>query len=172
MTDLTNGAPFNQLRVRSPVSRRCPRGHCTPTSRLWRVALLTGPMNCRLVAGTFVGSIPILGDQEESHRQPTKRQSILPLPVRAIDEAIPFVQKHTLYGARVGVVRRKELWNLPPVAVRAAVIDALAHADYAQRGALNSEFDLRRFQARNGRRVFRNQCARFNKTVTPPVAHA
>ena len=29
----------------------------------------------------------------------------------------------------------KEHWNLPPVAVREAVINAVAHADYAQRGA-------------------------------------
>ncbi len=63
------------------------------------------------------------------------RQSILSLPVPAIEEAIAFVQKHTLHGARIGTVRRKELWSLPPVAVREAVINAVAHADYAQRGA-------------------------------------
>jgi predicted HTH transcriptional regulator len=56
-------------------------------------------------------------------------------PVRAIEEAIAFVQKHTLHGAEIGAVRRRERWSLPPVAVREAVINAVAHADYAQRGA-------------------------------------
>jgi predicted HTH transcriptional regulator len=56
-------------------------------------------------------------------------------PVRAIEEAIAFVEKHSLHGAEIGAVRRKERWNLPPVAVREAVINAVAHADYAQRGA-------------------------------------
>lgn len=57
------------------------------------------------------------------------------LPTRAIEEAIAFVQKHTLHGADIGTVRRRERWSLPPVAVREAIINAVAHADYAQRGA-------------------------------------
>lgn len=57
------------------------------------------------------------------------------LPVRAIEEAIAFVQKHSLHGAEIGPIRRVERWNLPPVAVREAVINAVAHTDYAQRGA-------------------------------------
>lgn len=57
------------------------------------------------------------------------------LPVRAIEEAIAFIEKHSLHGAEIGRTRRKERWNLPPVAVREAVVNAVAHADYAQRGA-------------------------------------
>jgi len=53
----------------------------------------------------------------------------------AVEEAIAFVQKHLLHGAEIGPVRRAERWSLPPVAVREAVINAVAHADYAQRGA-------------------------------------
>jgi len=56
-------------------------------------------------------------------------------PPRAIEEAIAFIEKHSMHGAEIGAVRRKERWNLPPVAVREAVINAVAHADYAQRGA-------------------------------------
>ncbi|MGH7821861.1 MAG: ATP-binding protein, partial [Candidatus Binatia bacterium] len=63
------------------------------------------------------------------------RAEIRSLPVRAIEEAIGFVQKHSLHGAEIGAVRRRERWSLPPVAVREAVINAVAHADYAQRGA-------------------------------------
>lgn len=56
-------------------------------------------------------------------------------PVQAIEEAIAFVQKHLLHGAEIGAVKRKERWSLPPVAVREAVINAFAHADYSQHGA-------------------------------------
>jgi len=56
-------------------------------------------------------------------------------PVQAVEEAIAFVQKHSLRAMEIGAVRRKERWNLPPSAVREAVINAVAHADYAQRGA-------------------------------------
>jgi len=56
-------------------------------------------------------------------------------PVRAIDETIAFVQKHSLHSAQIGAVRRKERWNFPPAAVRETVINAVAHSDYAQRGA-------------------------------------
>jgi predicted HTH transcriptional regulator len=63
------------------------------------------------------------------------RAEIRSLPVRAIEEAIAFVEKHSMHGAEIGAVRRKEQWTLPPVAVREAVINAVAHADYAQRGA-------------------------------------
>ena len=54
---------------------------------------------------------------------------------QAVEAAIDFVQKHTLHGAEIGAVRRRERWSLPPVAVREAIINAVAHADYAQRGA-------------------------------------
>ncbi len=63
------------------------------------------------------------------------RTEIRSFPVRAVEEAIAFVHKHTLHGAEIGPVRRKERWSLPPVAVREAVINAVVHTDYAQRGA-------------------------------------
>ncbi len=63
------------------------------------------------------------------------RVEIRSFPTRGIEEAIAFVQKHALYGAEIGAVRRRERWNLPPLTVREAVINAVAHTDYAQRGA-------------------------------------
>jgi len=44
------------------------------------------------------------------------RREIHTLPVPAVEEAIAFVRKHTLHGAEIGAVRRKERWNIPPVA--------------------------------------------------------
>ena len=63
------------------------------------------------------------------------RAEIRSLPVRAIEEAITFVHKHMLHGADIGHVRRRERWSLPPLALREAVINAVAHTDYAQSGA-------------------------------------
>lgn len=53
----------------------------------------------------------------------------------AVHEAIAFVQKHDTRAADIGPVRRKERWGLPPAAVRESIVNAVVHADYAQRGA-------------------------------------
>lgn len=53
----------------------------------------------------------------------------------AVDEAIAFVEKHALHGAAIGRLRREEHWSVPPVAVREAIVNAVVHADYAQKGA-------------------------------------
>ncbi len=57
------------------------------------------------------------------------------LPLPAIEAAIAFVGKHGIHGAAIGAVRRSESWSLPPAAVREAVVNAVAHSDYSQRGA-------------------------------------
>lgn len=57
------------------------------------------------------------------------------LPIDAIGDAIGFINKHVLHGADIGAIRREERWSVPPVAIREAVINAVVHADYAQRGA-------------------------------------
>jgi predicted HTH transcriptional regulator len=56
-------------------------------------------------------------------------------PVQAIDQAVSFVEKHAVRGAIIGRVRREDRWNLPPAAVREAIVNAVVHADYSQRGA-------------------------------------
>ncbi len=63
------------------------------------------------------------------------RAEVHSLPMHAVEEVIAFVQKHSLHGAEIGHVRRKDRWSLPPVAVREAVINAVVHTDYSQRGA-------------------------------------
>ena len=65
----------------------------------------------------------------------TDTLEIRAFPVRAVEEAIAFVQKHALHGMEISAVHRKERWNLPPVAVREAIVNAIVHADYAQHGA-------------------------------------
>ena len=53
----------------------------------------------------------------------------------SVEAAVAFVERHSLRGAEIGAVRRKDRWSLPPAAVREAIVNAVAHADYSQRGA-------------------------------------
>ena len=53
----------------------------------------------------------------------------------AIEAAVAFVEKHSARSAQIGRVRREDRWSVPPVAVREAIVNAVAHADYSQRGA-------------------------------------
>ena len=63
------------------------------------------------------------------------RIEIHSFPVQAVEEATAFVQKHSWHGASIGAVRRTDRWSLPPEAVREALINAVDHTDYSQRGA-------------------------------------
>lgn len=55
--------------------------------------------------------------------------------VSSIEAAIGFIEKHSMRGAEIGRTRRSDTWTYPPVAVREAIVNAVAHADYSQRGA-------------------------------------
>ncbi|MBI4314031.1 MAG: putative DNA binding domain-containing protein [Candidatus Omnitrophica bacterium] len=56
-------------------------------------------------------------------------------PVQAVEEAIAFVKRNIARETVIGEVRHVERWMFPLPAVREAVINAIVHADYAQRGA-------------------------------------
>jgi predicted HTH transcriptional regulator len=62
-------------------------------------------------------------------------QEIHSYPVIAVSEAVNFVQKHLMQAVEISGVRRSEKWSVPIVAIREAIINAVAHADYAQRGS-------------------------------------
>lgn len=55
--------------------------------------------------------------------------------VDALQAAVAFIEKHSVRGMEIGPVRRTVRWNLPPTAVREALVNAVAHSDYSQRGA-------------------------------------
>lgn len=57
-----------------------------------------------------------------------------PLPT-AVDEIMLFLKKHAFRGADLTEVRRKDVWSIPLGILREAVINAIVHADYSQRGA-------------------------------------
>jgi len=53
----------------------------------------------------------------------------------AIADAVGFVEKHATRGATIGRTKRVDRWSFPPLAVREAIVNAVAHADYSQAGA-------------------------------------
>lgn len=57
-----------------------------------------------------------------------------PLP-QAVNSIMLFLKKHALRGADFSEVRRKDVWSIPLTLLREAVINALVHTDYSQRGA-------------------------------------
>jgi ATP-dependent DNA helicase RecG len=63
------------------------------------------------------------------------RADLTDYPVRAIEQAVGFVERNTRLGMAIGAVRRRDLPAVPPAALREALVNAVAHADYAQRGA-------------------------------------
>lgn len=54
---------------------------------------------------------------------------------QAVDTIMLFLKKHAMRGADFSEVRRKDIWSIPLGILREAVINALVHADYSQRGA-------------------------------------
>ena len=63
-------------------------------------------------------------------------QAELRMPLaETIPAAVDFIERHLSSGVEIGRIRRQALWKLPPVAVREALVNAVAHADYSQRGA-------------------------------------
>ncbi len=53
---------------------------------------------------------------------------------QAADQAITFVQKHMSREAVIVASRRVDRWTVPLPALREAIINAIVHADYAERG--------------------------------------
>ena len=45
-----------------------------------------------------------------------------------------FLKKHAYKTARFGAMQREDVWSIPLVILREAIVNALIHADYAQRG--------------------------------------
>jgi len=53
----------------------------------------------------------------------------------AVESAIAFIERHTRQGIEIGRVRRREIPQYPPEAIREAIINAVVHTDYSIGGA-------------------------------------
>lgn len=56
------------------------------------------------------------------------------LPI-ALEKAFDFIKKHGSRSAEFGDLQRKDVWSLPLIAIREALVNAIVHADYSQTGA-------------------------------------
>ena len=56
------------------------------------------------------------------------------LPI-AVERVMEFLKKHAMRGADFSELRRRDVWSIPLTILREAVINAVVHADYSQRGA-------------------------------------
>ncbi len=52
-----------------------------------------------------------------------------------VDSIMLFLKKHAMRGADFSEIRRRDVWSIPLGILREAVINALVHTDYSQRGA-------------------------------------
>ncbi|MEA2034092.1 MAG: helix-turn-helix domain-containing protein [Euryarchaeota archaeon] len=53
----------------------------------------------------------------------------------AVESVMLFLKKHAFRGADFSEIRRKDVWRIPLTILREALINAIVHADYSQRGA-------------------------------------
>jgi ATP-dependent DNA helicase RecG len=63
------------------------------------------------------------------------RAELRDYPALAIEQAIAFVERSTGVRAEISRLRRKDVRAVPPAALREALVNAVAHADYSQSGA-------------------------------------
>lgn len=54
--------------------------------------------------------------------------------IAAVDDCIVFINRHTNMSAKIGAIKREDIPQFPPEAVREVVINAIVHADYAMKG--------------------------------------
>lgn len=76
--------------------------------------------------GRFVGrDKAVIFDHVELHAHPPT----------AVEDIMLFLKKHAMRGADFSGIQRRDVWSIPLGILREAVINALVHADYSQRGA-------------------------------------
>ena len=62
------------------------------------------------------------------------QQITTPLP-EMIDEALNFIRRSIRVGLEIKDIRHTEVWEIPKLALREALINAIVHTDYSLRGA-------------------------------------
>jgi len=62
-------------------------------------------------------------------------QEITSYPIIAISEVMDFIKKHAMHGIEIKGMQHTETWSMPLTAIREAIVNAVVHADYSQRGS-------------------------------------
>jgi len=92
--------------------------------------LLFGADRLRHYPDAWIQAGRFAGNDRRRIMDTTEVRSYLP---SAVEEVIAFLQKHMTREAVIGSVKRTDVWTYPVVAVREAIMNAIVHADYAQR---------------------------------------
>jgi len=124
-------APYRKVTSRAWSTLRVMtehQGHSIPTIG---GLLLFGKDRFSMFPDSWIQAGRFAGTTRTKLLDSTEIRSALP---QAAEEAILFAQKHLKRESVIEGVRRRERWSLPLVAIREAVMNAVVHADYAQKG--------------------------------------
>lgn len=94
--------------------------------------LLFGKDRSSLFPDAYIQAGCFRGEDRTDILDTLEIRSHLPL---IVEEALSFVRKHESRGLEIRRARHEERWSVPLIAVREAIVNAVVHADYAQRGA-------------------------------------
>ena len=122
------GRPLDDKALQTLKLLRLHQGHLVPTRGavlLWGKERELHFPDAWVQCGRFRGGDKVhIFDQHEIHA---------PLP-DTLTEIELFLKKHAFKSARFGALRREDVWSIPLTLLREAIVNALVHADYAQRG--------------------------------------
>ena len=120
--------PLDTTRLQTLKLLRADQGRMVPTQG---AVLLFGTQrelhfpDAWVQCGRFRGHDKVdIFDQQDIHAH-------LPDAVAAIEL---FLKKHAYKSARFGGMQREDVWSIPLAMLREAIVNALVHGDYAQRG--------------------------------------
>lgn len=93
--------------------------------------ILFGRKRLALFPEAMIRCARFLGDDKTNLLDHANIEVYLPL---ALDEAIKFIQRNTRLGSEIKELRRKDIPQYPPIALREAIVNAIVHADYSIKG--------------------------------------
>ena len=121
--------PLDTARLQTLKLLRADQGRLLPTRGavlLWGREREQHFPDAWVQCGRFRGRDKVdIFDQQDIHAH-------LPDAVTAIEL---FLKKHAYKSARFGAMQRQDVWSIPLTMLREAIVNALVHADYAQRGS-------------------------------------
>ena len=122
------GRPLDDKALQTLKLLRAHQGRLVPTrgaELLWGKERELHFPDAWVQCGSFRGADKVhIFDQQEIHA---------PLP-DALTEIELFLKMHAFKSARFGALQREDVWSIPLTLLREAIVNALVHADYAQRG--------------------------------------